>query len=224
MFLAAYSALFWAEKSIPSGVASVLVATIPVWTALFEIFLFKKARMRPSLAVAICLGLAGVAILSFSNNLGNAHLIACLAILGAEICWSFGTVLSKSMKLPSVKTLSAGGQMMLGGILLLVCSLAAGEMHPFPTLSVRAVSALAYLIVAGSLLAYTAYVWLLARMPATKVASYAYVNPVIALGFGFWFGGEALTARTLIGASLVLAGVLLLLRDGPTGHECETEG
>ncbi len=186
-------------------------ATIPVWTALFEIFVFKKEKIRLPLILAICLGLVGVATLASVSGAGQSKLLACLAILGSEISWSFGTVLSKSMRLPSSKLMSAGGQMMIGGLMLLVASASVGELHPFPHLSPRAIFSLLYLIVAGSLVAFTAYMWLLGRMPATKVASYAYVNPVIALAIGWALGGEPLTARTIFGTGLVLASVMLLL-------------
>ncbi len=211
MFLVAYAGLFWAEKTIPSGIASVLVATIPVWTSIFEVFVFKKAQLRLPLVMAVCLGLLGVGILASNSGLGKLNLLACLAILVAEISWSFGTVLSKSLALPESKVMSAGGQMLTGGVMLLVLSAGAGELHPFPRISFEAGSALLYLIVAGSLLAFTAYIWLLGRMSATKVASYAYVNPVIALAIGHWFGGEAITPRTFIGSGLVLASIVLLL-------------
>ncbi len=211
MFLGAYAGLFWAEKTIPSGVASVLVATIPVWTSIFEIFVFKKSRLRASLIVAIALGLAGVVILASNTGVGKVSMLACLAVLGAEISWSFGTVLSKGLALPSSKTMSAAGQMMTGGAFLLLFSALAGELRVAPHFSARAAATLLYLIIAGSLLAFTAYVWLLGRLPATKVASYAYVNPVVALAVGYWFGGEALTLRTIAGAALILASVLLLL-------------
>ena len=211
MFLGAYSGLFWAEKSLPSGVASVLVATIPVWTALFDIFIFKREKLRLPLIAAISLGLAGVVTLALHGNGGRLNTLACLAILGSEISWSFGTVLSKGMALPKSKLVSAGGQMLSGGVMLLLFSAAAGELHPFPHISFRAASAIAYLVVAGSILAFTAFMWLLGRLPATTVSSYAYVNPVIALGIGHWLGQEALDLRTLVGVGLVLTSVLLLL-------------
>ncbi len=211
MFLAAYGRLFWAEKSVPSGVASVLVATIPVWIAVFEIFVFKLERLRAALVGAICLGLIGVGLLAFNPGAGKVSALAALAILGAEVSWSFGTVLSKGMALPASKPMAASGEMLTGGIMLLACSALAGEQRTTPHFSAQACWALLYLVAAGSLVAYTAYVWLLGRMAATKVASYAYVNPVIALGIGYWLGGETVTARTMLGTGLVLASVVLLL-------------
>ena len=102
--------------------------------------------------------------------------------------------------------------MVLGGGMLLVLSAGFGEWRPFPHVSLRAVFALVYLIVFGSLLAFTAFVWLLGQMPATRVSSHAYVNPVVAVALGYFVAGESITARTLIGTALVLASVVLILR------------
>ncbi len=134
MFLAAYSGLFWAEKTLPSGVASVLVATIPVWTAVLEVFLLRKHRFQFATGIAIAMGVAGVAVIAISTagRGGTVNIFACLAILGSEICWSVGTVTSKMMALPESKVLSSGGQMMCGGVLLLICAFFAGELTPPP--------------------------------------------------------------------------------------------
>ena len=101
---------------------------------------------------------------------------------------------------------------MIGGAVLLALSASFGEMHPFPHISIRAALALLYLIVCGSLLGFTAFIWLLARMPATRVASHAYVNPIVAVALGYFIAGEAITARMLIGTALVIASVFLILR------------
>lgn len=218
MFLCGYSALFWAETKIPSGVASVLVATIPLWMAVTEIVLFQRRRMPPQLIAAIGLGIAGVATLALRQGTGQIPLLPCLAILGAEIGWSVGTVLSQTAATPKSKVLTAGAQMALGGLMLLLFSLVAGEMTPWPHISARAGAALLYLIVAGSLIAFTAYIWLLGRMPATVVSSYAYVNPVVALATGYWLGNEAINRNIVMGTALVLISVLLILRTGSVSH------
>jgi drug/metabolite transporter (DMT)-like permease len=101
--------------------------------------------------------------------------------------------------------------MMIGGAILLVLSALTGEMHPFPHVSVKAVLALGYLVVAGSLLGFTAFVWLLGRMPATRVASHAYVNPVVAVALGYFVAGEVVTPRMLFGTALIVASVALIL-------------
>ena len=212
MFLCGYSALFWAETEIPSGVASVLIATTPLWMAVVEIAVFKRERLHSKLALAICLGVAGVALLALRRGTGQVPLLPCLAILGAQLAWSFGTVLSLTVRAPASKILTAGTQMALGGLMLLFCSWLAGELTPWPHISAKAANALLYLIVAGSIVAFTAYTWLLARMPATIVSSYAYVNPVVALAIGYWLGKEALNRNIVIGTALVLVSVLLILR------------
>jgi drug/metabolite transporter (DMT)-like permease len=121
-------------------------------------------------------------------------------------------VLTRSLKLPDSRPLTSGAAMMLGGGTLLVLSGAFGELHPFPHVTQRAALALVYLISCGSLLGFTAFVWLLARMPATRVSSYAYVNPVVAVALGYFAAGELVTVRTLVGAVLVLTSVFLILR------------
>jgi drug/metabolite transporter (DMT)-like permease len=223
MFLATYSGLFWAEKTVPSGIAAVLVATMPVWMALLSIVILKREKLSWQLGAAICLGFTGVAVLALHSGIGQLHLLACLAILGSEIAWAIGTVTSKTMALPQSKFMSAGGQMLTGGIMLLAFSALAGEMRTAPHISLRAAMGIAYLIVAGSLIAFTAYVWLLGRMPATTVSSYAYVNPVVALAIGHWLGQEALGLRTILGAALVLGSVLLIMKSQPAGAAEEQE-
>src|SRR3984885_7929281 len=123
-----------------------------------------------------------------------------------------GSVLTRSMNLPKSRPITAGAAMMLGGTMLLALSAGFGEMHPFPHISLRAVGALLYLIVFGSLVAFTAFVWLLAHMPATRVSSHAYVNPIVAVALGYFLANEPVTFRTLAGTALVLVSVFLILR------------
>jgi drug/metabolite transporter (DMT)-like permease len=215
MFLFAYGGLFWSEKTLPSGFTSVLVATIPVWTLLIEVFVFKRSRLSGAALGAIFLGFAGVVILVGDRAAGHITLIPCLVILGCELSWSFGTALNSRLALPESKRISAAGQMLTGGMMLLAGSALLGEMHPPPHLSMRALGALAYLVVAGSLIAFTCYEWLLHRMPATTVTSYAYVNPIVALAIGHWLGNEALTAHTIVGSIIILASVAAILRRKP---------
>jgi drug/metabolite transporter (DMT)-like permease len=147
---------------------------------------------------------------------GKQHfgILPCAAILAGAVTWSLGSVLSRSMDLPKSRPLTAGAAMMLGGGMLLALSAMFGEMHPMPHVSLRAGLALLYLIVCGSLMGFTAFVWLLARMPATRVASHAYVNPVVAVALGYFVAGEVITLRTLAGTLLVITSVFLILRPG----------
>jgi drug/metabolite transporter (DMT)-like permease len=212
LFLIPYSGLFWAEKTVPSGIASVLVATIPISTALLQVFVLRKEQFRWSLLASLCLGFAGVGVLALDSGPGHASIAACSVILLCSTSWAIGTVIAKEAVLPDSKVTSAGAQMVIGGALLLLLSMLAGEWHPLPHISLPAAGAIAYLIVAGSIVAFTAYLWLLGRMPATTVTSYAYVNPVVALLLGHFLGNEKLAARTLAGAALVLASVLLITK------------
>jgi drug/metabolite transporter (DMT)-like permease len=212
MFVAEYGALFWAEKYVASGVASVLAATIPILTLVLETFVQRQQRIRPLMIVAILLGFAGVAVLMLPGARQQFGVVPCLAILSGAIAWSLGTVLSRSMELPKARPLTAGAAMMLGGGGLLILSAAFGEMDPLPHISLRGGLALLYLIVVGSWIGFTAFVWLLAHMPATRVASHAYVNPIVAVAIGYLFAGEVITARTIAGSLLVLTSVFLILR------------
>lgn len=212
MFVAEYGPLFWAEKYVPSGVVSVLAATLPILTMIFEMLILRHQRMRPLLIVSILIGFAGIAILLLPGSDQHLALVPCLAILGGAITWSLGSVLTRSMKLPKSRPTTAGAAMMLGGAMLLALSAGFGEMHPFPHITVRAALSLLYLIVFGSLLAFTAFVWLLGHMPATRVSSHAYVNPIVAVALGYFFAGEAITWRIMAGSALVLISVFLILR------------
>ncbi len=212
MFVAEYGPLFWAEKYVPSGIASVLEATLPLITMALETWIFRRHRFHWPLLAAILLGFGGVSLLLVHNGEQSFGLLPCIAILAGATTWSLGSVLNRSLDLPESRPLTSGGAMMLGGGMLLVLSASFGELHPFPHVSLRAALALLYLIVCGSLLGFTAFIWLLARMPATRVASHAYVNPVVAVALGYFVAGEIVTTRTLIGTALVLFSVVLILR------------
>ena len=219
LFLIAYGTVFWVEKTLPSGIASVLVATIPIWTVLLEIFILKLEPWRWSLLVSIVLGFAGVGALTIESGSGHgATLLPCLAILGSSFTWAVGTVWSKTLRLPENKAISSGAQMMIGGAMLTAAAVLFREVPPWPHFSLVAAWGLAYLIVAGSILAFTAYVWLLGKLPATKVASYAYVNPLVALLIGHWLGREPLNMRIGLAATLILASVFLILKNKPAEH------
>ena len=211
MFVATYGALFWAEQYVPSGITSVIEATLPITTVALEVFVFRQQPFRWRTLAAVALGFCGVAWLLIRNDQPFPGL-PCMVILAGGTAWSLGAVLTRSMPRPKSLPLAAGAQMMLGGAVLLALSQATGELHSFPHISLRAGLALSYLIVAGSLLGFTAYVWLLARMPATQVASHAYVNPLVAVALGYFVAGEALTMRMILASALVLASVLLILK------------
>ena len=214
MFVAEYGPLFWAEKYVPSGIVSVLAATIPIITLVLEMLVLRKQTWNLRLAGATVLGFAGVGILLLPGGQQHFPVVPCLAILCGCTTWSLGSVLSRSMDLPKARPVTSGATMMLGGAILLLLSAGFGELHSVPHVSLRAAMAMLYLIVFGSLLAFTAFVWLLAHMPATRVASHAYVNPIVAVALGYFLAAEPVTMRTLGGTALVLISVFVILRRG----------
>jgi drug/metabolite transporter (DMT)-like permease len=223
MFVITYGAVFWAEQYVPSGFTSVLEATLPLITIALEVFVFRQQRFRWSLLVAIAVGFVGVLLL-LMHNAQHVALLPCVAILGGGTAWSLGAVLTRSLPLPKSKGITAGAEMLFGGAILLILSALTGEMHPFPHVSAKAVGALLYLVIVGSLLGFSAFVWLLGRMPATRVASHAYINPVVAVALGYFFAGEVVTVRMLCGTALIVASVaLILIKDKPDVPEFRAE-
>jgi drug/metabolite transporter (DMT)-like permease len=215
IFVLDYGSLFWAEQRVPSGIAAVMLAMIPVFMALSEIVFLRTQKLTARLAVALLIGIAGVAVLmSRSLNLGGAPVdrAGALALIFASITWSVASVLTRKLPLPPSKAMSSGVQMLAGGIMLALLAGGAGE---FPNFHPAEVSwmvwwSLLYLIVAGSIIGFTAYVWLIHHESPTKVGTYAYVNPVVAVLIGYFFGGEALGLRTMVGTLFVLVSVVVI--------------
>jgi drug/metabolite transporter (DMT)-like permease len=216
MFVAEYGPLFWAEKYVPSGIASVLEATLPLITMVLETAVFRRHRFTRQLGAAVLLGFCGVGVLLLHNAEQHFGVLPCVAILGGCGAWALGSVLNRSFELPESRALTSGAAMLLGGGMLLGLSASSGELQRLPHISLHVALAMLYLIVCASLIGFTAFVWLLARMPATRVSSHAYVNPVVAVALGYFAAGETITARTLAGTALVLASVILILRKEKT--------
>ena len=215
IFVGDYGLLFWAEQHVPSGIAAVMLATIPLFMALSEIIFLRTQKLTFRLSLALLIGIGGVAVLmSRSLMLGSAPIDSrgAIALIFASMSWSVASVLSRKLPLPQSKVMSAGAQMLAGGILLTITAAAFGEFRSFhpAAISGRAWFALVYLIVFGSLIGFTAYVWLLHHESPTKVGTYAYVNPVVAVLLGYFFGGETLGMRTVLGTLFVLVSVLVI--------------
>jgi drug/metabolite transporter (DMT)-like permease len=215
IFVLDYGLLFWAEQRVPSGIAAVMMSTIPVFIALLEIIILRTQRLTLNLGFALLIGIAGVAVLmSRSLNLGGAPIdgAGAGALIVAAMSWSLSSVLTRKLRLPSSKVMSSGAQMLAGGVLLTFTAAALGEFRNFHPSAVSrgAWLSLLYLIVAGSIIAFTAYVWLIHHESPTKVGTYAYVNPVVAVLLGYFLGGEALSMRTLLGTLFVLISVVVI--------------
>ncbi len=215
IFLLNYGLVFWAETRIPSGVTAVMQAMIPLFMVLAEITMLGTQRLSWRLGGGLALGLAGVVVLtSDSLGMGDAAVdrISAGALLVASFSWSVGSVLTRKVPLPASKAMSSGAQMLAGGLWLAVAAILLGETRGFDpgTVSPGAWIALLYLVVAGSIVAFTAYIWLLSNDSPTRVGTYAYVNPVVAVLLGYFAAGEPLGARTVAGMACVLLSVLII--------------
>ncbi len=192
-----------------------MLATIPAFTALAEIVLLRTRRLTLPLAAALTLGLLGVAILTVPTTHLGANTIdplGALALLLAALTWSIASALTRRLPLPPSKTVSSAAQMLLGGTLLLLASATFGELPRFHPTEVSAAVwlSLAYLILAGSLIGFTTYLWLIHRESPTRVATYAYVNPLVAVLLGTLLAHERIAPRTLLGSAFILLSVILI--------------
>ncbi len=215
IFVCDYGLLFWAEQRVPSGPAAVMMATIPVFMALSEIVFLRTRKLTIRLAFALLIGIAGVAVLvSRSLNLGGAPIdtTGAIALLFASMSWSVASALTRILPLPSAKAMSSGAQMLAGGVLLTIAALTLGEYRDFnpAVVSLKAWLALLYLIIPGSIIGFTAYTWLIHHESPTKVGTYAYVNPVVAVVIGYFLGGESIGMRTIMGTLFVLVSVIVI--------------
>lgn len=209
------------ELRIPSGIAAVLVATVPIWLAVFDAFV---TRRRPSaLAIGgIAAGFVGVAmLLAPVSGVGSIDPLGVGLVIFAAISWALGSVYSRSAPMPRSALLGTGMEMLAGGVALLIAGTLIGELGEVNTATFSASSllALAYLIVFGSLIAFTAYVWLLGNVAVSTVGTYAYVNPIVAVALGALFLSEAITPRTLIAAAVIIAAVVAMVSGRPRRAE-----
>ena len=205
--------LTWAEQFVPSGVAALIVATVPLWMVLLDALRPEGSRPGAAVVLGLVLGLVGIAILIGPGELGGApvDVPGALVICVAAFSWALGSIYSRSAP-QSVSTLqNVGMQMLLGGALLLFGGLLLGERIDLALVSARSAWSLAYLSVIGGVVSYTAYVWLLKVSTPAKVSTYAYVNPVVAILLGWTLGGEILGPRVLLATAAVVSAVVLII-------------
>lgn len=195
-----------AERRAESGYAALLVSTLPLWTTTLESFLDRR---RPTLRLvgSLLIGMAGIVVLNFPviRHGSRADLIACALLLLAVFTWGIGTTMQKRRPITLTGEVSSGYQLLFGSFFLIAASLLFGEPRPHPT--AEAWWAWAYLVVFGSVIAFTSFVKALQLLPVEVVATYAYVNPVIAVLLGWLILGERITSWTILGSVLVLLGV-----------------
>ncbi len=208
-------AVVWAEQWIPSGLTALIVGPVPLWMVLFD-WLFAGAP-RPSkvLVAGLVWGLCGVGLLMTSTEMGaqsREGLLGGLAVLGAAVSWAAGSIYARKASLPRSPFLATAMQMIVGGLVLaLVAAIAgeAGQLH-LSAFSMKSILALAYLIVFGALVAFTAYIWLLHVSTPARVSTYAYVNPAVAVLLGWLLANEQLDARAALAVFIILSAVALV--------------
>ena len=217
LFVTGHGALAWSQQTVPAGVAALLVGTIPIWMALFDRVAFGKRL--PGLAYAgIAVGFAGLAFLFDPFGAGSVDRRGALVIVVSAMCWAVGSLYSRGAPLPKRPLVSAGLASLCGGILLTVFAVVTGEIGE-ATWTTDAILALAYLIVVGSFVGFTAYVWLLRVAPISLVSTYAYVNPIVAVALGALILGEDVTMQMVVAGAAVLVSVAVILRSGGTSLE-----
>lgn len=209
LFLVGHGGLAWAQQDVPSGVAALLVGTIPLWFAILARVAFGERLGRRAL-VGLVLGFAGLALLVDPSGEEGAKPIGVLVIAFSAFAWAAGSLWSRRLPLPQDTLLAAAMGMLAGGALLAVVSGLGGELND-ARFTADALGAIGYMVVVGSLIGFSAYVWLLKVAPASTVSTYAYVNPVIAVILGWAFNDEVITGRTLLAGAAIVVGVALMV-------------
>ncbi len=205
----------WAEQQIPSGIAALIVATVPLWMAVFGWLIYRQRRPGVQTVAGLFLGLVGIVLLVGPAQLaGDASfdLISLLVLLLSPVLWSLGSLYSRQAVLPKNVLMATAMEMLAGGVMLMVVGLTMGEATQLDLalISTRSFLSLLYLIVFGSIVAFTAYVWLLKHVQPARVATYTYVNPVIAVFLGWLILSEPVTLQTIIAVVVILAAVVMI--------------
>jgi len=220
-FLGGNGGVSWAETRVPSGLAALMIATIPVWIVLFE--WVRGTRPSARVLTGVLAGFSGVALLVGTKGPeGRIDPVGATILIIAEIAWAYGTVISRRLQHPRSHLQSGAMQMLAGGAALCVVGLILGEgsqFHP-GAFSTKSILAVVYLVLAGSIVAFSAYNWLLSASRPERVGTYAFVNPIVAVFLGWAFAGEAFGPNTLIAAAFILTGVVLIVSSrirGPNG-------
>ena len=214
-----------AEQEVPSAMAALLIASVPLW-----VLLMRRGTGEPvsrAGIAAVLVGFAGVALLlKPGEQSGDATLLGLGAVVVAAIMWASGSFASQRISLPRDPLVSTGWQMLLGGLVISVAGLVSGEAGhvDFQAFSARSVLALTYLIAIGSWVAFTAYAWLLQNAPISRVATYAYVNPAVAIVLGWLILDEVITPITLVGAAIIVVSVALVVRTESTVRAAPRHG
>jgi drug/metabolite transporter (DMT)-like permease len=202
----------WAERTIPSGITALIIALIPLWMALIDRVVYGR-RLRWTAILGLVSGFGGAALLVTQSARADVDLTGMLVAVGASLCWATGSLYSRHAPLPRRPLVGTGMEMVVGGTILIGLGLAVGELvdaNP-AAFTGRSILALSYLIVFGSLLAFTSYVWLLRNARTSLVSTYAYVNPVVAVLLGAAILGESISVRTVVAGAIIVSSVALII-------------
>jgi drug/metabolite transporter (DMT)-like permease len=218
LILGGNGAVVWAEQFVPSGITALLVAVLPVWVVLIEWLGPARMRPAPGVVAGLVIGLIGIIVLIGPDALTPAGspmsgiLKGAVVLMLGSLTWALGTIYSRHAPLPKSAFVATGMEMFCGGALLFLLSMATGEPMRFDLaqVSARSMIGFAYLTLIGSLVGFTAYIWLLDHQPASRISTYAYVNPVVAVFLGWALAGEPLSLRTLIAAAIIVGAVALI--------------
>ena len=205
--------LAWAELTVPSGLAALIVAITPLWVMILD-WLFYRERLSALGLAGLGLGIAGIAVLlwpqlSAASAVGRHELVGAVSLLFGSACWALGSVLSRHWKLRVDPLVASGYEMAASGFFNFLLALVLGD-FAYSTWSTRSLGAVAYLIVFGSWIGFSAFIWLLGHVPTSKVATYAYVNPVIAVFLGWIVLGEQVDRFVIAGTVVIIAAVALV--------------
>lgn len=212
-FLGAHGSLAWAEERVPSGLAALLNATLPLWIVLLTWWQGERRVLSRPVLTGLILGFVGVVVLIGPASLrASSGLFYAGVVLAGAFLWALGTIYTQGRHLPESAALSAAMQMLAGGVALFAASLLMGERVHITQLTVKSVLSLGYLIVFGSLIAFSAFTWLHQVAPAARISTFAYVNPVVAVFLGWFLAGEAIGVRTIVATAIILSGVALVNR------------
>jgi drug/metabolite transporter (DMT)-like permease len=215
LLLGGNGVLAWSEQLVPSGLAALMIATVPVWMVLLDWLRGGAARPNLGVTIGLVLGLAGIVLLAGPTNIaGGNHLnsVGVLLLLFAAVSWATGSLYARRAPIPATPLLATAMEMLVGGALLLIAGSIAGEWGQLrlDQVSLRSLLSYGYLILFGSLVGFSAYTWLL-RATSTAIAStYAYVNPVVAVFLGWALAGEPLTLQTMLAAAIIVTAVVII--------------
>ena len=206
----------FAEQFIPSGIAALIIATVPLWLVIMEAV--RPGGIKPSwqAIVGLIVGFIGIFILAgpaeISGSQTELNPLGVMALLAATVLWASGSIYSKTADLPKGSLVTTGAEMLMGSIGLIIVSLLTGELNGWnpAEVSSRSIAGLVYLITIGSIVGFGSYIWLLQNAPISLVATYAYVNPIVAVVLGYFFGNEALEPRTWLATAIIIGAVIFI--------------